>query len=109
MTWRAMAFCSLVSRDGVLEHNVAWNTGMQETQTIGTPNAIWEWRCRDCRVQYNEGYFTDSPGVDGGVFDIDYGDENNLLQHNFGHDSQGYCVSAFGADGRGRKLDSQRD
>jgi hypothetical protein len=85
--------------DGVLEHNVAWNTGMQETQTIGTPNAIWEWRCRDCRVEYNEGYFTDSPGVDGGVFDIDYGDENNLLQHNFGHDSQGYCVSVFGAEG----------
>ncbi len=84
---------------GVLEHNVAWNTGMQETQTIGTPNAIWEWRCRDCRVEYNEGFFTDSPGVDGGVFDIDYGDENNLLQHNFGHDSQGYCVSIFGAEG----------
>lgn len=84
---------------GVLEHNVAWNTGMQETQTIGTPNAIWEWHCRDCRVEYNEGYFTDSPGVDGGVFDIDYGDENNLLEHNFGHDSQGYCVSVFGADG----------
>jgi hypothetical protein len=84
---------------GVLEHNVAWNTGMQETQTIGTPNAIWEWKCRDCRVEYNEGYFSDSPGVDGGVFDIDYGDENNLLEHNFGHDSQGYCVSVFGAEG----------
>jgi hypothetical protein len=84
---------------GVLEHNVAWFTGMQEKETIGTPNAIWEWMCRDCRVEYNEGYFTDSPGVDGGVFDIDYGDENNLLQHNFGHDSQGYCVSVFGAEG----------
>jgi hypothetical protein len=84
---------------GVLEHNVAWYTGMQQTQTIGTPNAIWEWRCRDCRVEYNEGYFTDSPGVDGGVFDIDYGNENNLLRHNFGHDSQGYCVSVFGAEG----------
>jgi hypothetical protein len=84
---------------GVIEHNVAWNTGMQETQTIGTPNAIWEWKCRDCRVEYNEGYFSDSPGVDGGVFDIDYGDENNLLDHNFGHDSQGYCVSVFGAEG----------
>jgi len=84
---------------GVMEHNVAWYTGMQEKETIGTPNAIWEWRCRDCRVEYNEGYFTDSPGVDGGVFDIDYGDENNLLQHNFGHDSQGYCISVFGADG----------
>jgi len=86
---------------GVLEHNVAWYTGMQEKETIGTPNAIWEWMCRDCRVEYNEGYFTDSPGVDGGVFDIDYGDENNLLQHNFGHDSQGYCVSVFGAEGAG--------
>lgn len=84
---------------GVLEHNVAWYTGMQEKETIGTPNAIWEWMCRDCRVEYNEGYFTDSPGVDGGVFDIDYGDENNLLQHNFGHDSQGYCIPVFGADG----------
>lgn len=84
---------------GVLEHNVAWYTGMQEKETIGTPNAIWKWRCRDCRVEYNEGFFTDSPGVDGGVFDIDYGDENNLLEHNFGHDSQGYCVSVFGAEG----------
>jgi hypothetical protein len=84
---------------GVLEHNVAWYTGMQEKETIGTPNAIWEWMCRDCRVEYNEGYFSDSPGVDGGVFDIDYGDQNNLLQHNFGHDSQGYCISVFGADG----------
>jgi hypothetical protein len=84
---------------GVIEHNVAWYTGMQETQSIGTPNGIWEWRCRDCRVAYNEGYFTDSPGVDGGVFDIDYGDDNNLLEHNFAHDSQGYCVSVFGAEG----------
>jgi hypothetical protein len=84
---------------GVLEHNVAWFTGMQEKETIGTPNAIWEWRCKDCRVEYNEAYFTDSPGVDGGAFDIDYGDENNLLNHNFGHDSQGYCISVFGAEG----------
>ncbi|MGA2807356.1 MAG: right-handed parallel beta-helix repeat-containing protein [Terracidiphilus sp.] len=84
---------------GVLEHNVAWDTGMQETETIGTPNAIWEWRCSDCRVEYNEGYFSDSPGVDGGVFDVDYGNENNRVENNFGHDSQGYCVSVFGAEG----------
>jgi hypothetical protein len=85
--------------NGVIEHNVAWFTGMQETQSIGTPNAIWQWRCANCRVAYNEGYFTDSPGVDGGVFDIDYGDDNNLVEHNFGHDSQGYCISIFGAEG----------
>jgi hypothetical protein len=72
---------------------------MQETQSIGTPNAIWEWRCTDCQIAYNEGYFSDSPGVDGGVFDIDYGDDNNLVEHNFAHDSQGYCVSVFGAEG----------
>jgi len=87
------------TRHGVLEHNLAWYTGMQETQSIGTPNAIWEWRCADCRVEYNEGFFTDSPGVDGGVFDIDYGNENNRVEYNFGHDSQGYCVSVFGAEG----------
>ncbi len=86
---------------GVLEHNIAWNTGMQETETIGTPNAIWEWRCSDCRVEYNEGYFSDSPGVDGGVFDVDYGNENNRVEYNFGHDSQGYCVAIFGAEGGG--------
>lgn len=84
---------------GVIEHNVAWYTGMQETESIGTPNAIWEWRCIDCRVEYNEAYFSDSPGVDGGTFDIDYGDEKNVVAHNFGHDSQGYCVSVFGAEG----------
>ncbi|HTB96337.1 MAG TPA: right-handed parallel beta-helix repeat-containing protein [Terracidiphilus sp.] len=84
---------------GVLEHNVAWFTGMQETQSIGTPNAIWEWRCSDCRVEYNEGFFSDSPGVDGGIFDIDYGDIKNRVESNFGHDSQGYCISVFGADG----------
>ncbi len=84
---------------GLLEHNVAWNTGMQQTESIGTPDAIWEWMCRDCRVADNEGYFSDSPGVDGGVFDIDYGNEDNIVENNFGHDSQGYCVSIFGAEG----------
>jgi hypothetical protein len=87
------------ARHGLIEHNVAWNTGMQETETIGTPNAIWEWMCVDCRVAWNEGYFSDSPGVDGGVFDIDYGNVNNIVEHNFAHDSQGYCAAIFGADG----------
>jgi hypothetical protein len=87
------------TRHGLLEHNVAWNTGMQETETIGTPNAIWEWMCEDCRVAWNEGFFSDSPGVDGGVFDIDFGNRDNVVEHNFGHDSQGYCVAIFGAEG----------
>lgn len=86
------------ARHGLIEHNVAWNTGMQETETIGTPNAIWEWMCIDCRVSWNEGFLSDSPGVDGGVFDIDYGNVDNVVEHNFGHDSQGYCAAIFGAE-----------
>ena len=86
-------------RNGVIEHNVAWNTGMQESETIGTPNAIWEWMCIDCRVAWNEGFFSDSPGVDGGIFDIDYGNVNNIVEHNFAHDSQGYCAAIFAAEG----------
>lgn len=86
-------------KNGLVERNVSWNTGMQYTQSIGTPDAIWEWMCENCVVQYNEGFFSDSPGVDGGVFDIDYGNINNTVQYNFAHDSQGYCVSVFGAEG----------
>jgi hypothetical protein len=86
-------------KNGLIERNVSWNTGMQYTESIGTPSAIWEWMCEDCVVQYNEGFFSDSPGVDGGVFDIDYGNINNTVQYNFAHDSQGYCASIFGAEG----------
>lgn len=86
-----------LAKNGLIEHNVSWNTGMQHTESIGTPNAIWEWECDDCTVQYNEGFFSDSPGVDGGVFDIDWGCHNNIVQYNFAHDSQGYCASVFGA------------
>jgi hypothetical protein len=89
----------MLARNGRLERNVVWDTGMEYSYSIGTPDGIWEWMCEDCLVQYNEGFFTDSPGVDGGVFDIDFGNINNTVQYNFGHDSQGYCVSVFGAEG----------
>lgn len=89
----------MLAKNGRLERNAAWDTGMEYSYSIGTPDGIWEWMCEDCLVQYNEGFFTDSPGVDGGVFDIDYGNINNTVQYNFGHDSQGYCVSVFGAEG----------
>ena len=80
-----------------IESNVAWNTGMQVTQTIGTPNAIWTRMCDQCAVRQNEAFLTDSPGVDGGAFDIDYGNTNNSVIDNYGHDTQGYCVAVFGA------------
>lgn len=87
------------SHDAVISRSVAWHTGMQHQQTIGTPNAIWTWRCTDCMVQDNEAFLADSPGIDGGAFDIDYGNTRNTVQRNFGHDTAGYCVSVFAAFG----------
>lgn len=84
-------------RDGRIASSVAWNTGMQATESMGTPNAIWTWMCRDCVVEHNEAFLTDSPGVDGGAFDIDYGNTNNSVIDNFGHDTQGYCIAVFAA------------
>jgi hypothetical protein len=84
-------------RDGRIASNVAWNTGMQATESMGTPNAIWTWMCRDCVVEQNEAFLSDSPGVDGGAFDIDYGNTNNSVVDNYGHDTQGYCIAVFAA------------
>jgi sugar phosphate isomerase/epimerase len=85
--------------DGVIERSAAWRTGLQPTETIGTPNGIWTWRCRRCAVRWTEGFFVDSPGVDGGVYDIDWGNDDNVVEHNFGHDAMGYCLAVFAAGG----------
>lgn len=84
-------------KEGLIDNSAAWNTGMQPTQSIGTPNAIWTWMCKDCVVSNNEAFLTDSPGVDGGAFDIDYGNTRNSVLQNYGHDTQGYCIAVFGA------------
>lgn len=80
-------------------HSLAWHTGMQHQQSIGTPNAIWTWQCDHCIVEGNEAFLVDSPGVDGGAFDIDWGNTANIVRNNFGHDTAGYCVAIFGANG----------
>jgi hypothetical protein len=77
--------------------SAAWLTGMEPTQDVGTPNAIWTWTCYDCTVENNEAYLTDSPGVDGGAYDIDWNDHNNTVENNYAHDTQGYCIAVFGA------------
>lgn len=83
--------------DSVIETSTAWQTGMQPTETIGTPNAIWTWTCTDCTVRDNEAFLTDSPGVDGGAFDIDWDNTRNTVERNYAHDTQGYCVAVFAA------------
>ncbi|HEY2471884.1 MAG TPA: right-handed parallel beta-helix repeat-containing protein [Terracidiphilus sp.] len=80
-----------------IQTSVAWETGMQPTETTGTPNAIWTWTCTDCTVEDNEAFLTDSPGVDGGAYDIDWSNTRNLVQRNFAHDTQGYCFAVFAA------------
>jgi hypothetical protein len=85
--------------NGLIEKSAAWLTGLQPVERIGTPNGIWTWRCRNCTVQLTEGFFIDSPGVDGGVYDIDWGNDDNIVQYNYGHDAQGYCASVFAAAG----------
>jgi hypothetical protein len=83
--------------NGLIEKSAVWRTGLQPTQTIGTPNGIWYWSCSNCVIEWTEGFFVDSPGVDGGVYDVDWGSDNSIIQYNFGHDSMGYCASVFGA------------
>lgn len=83
--------------DGLIEKSAAWLTGLQPRETIGTPNGIWTWRCRRCTVRLTEGFLIDSPGVDGGVYDIDWGNDDNVVEYNYGHDAQGYCVAVFAA------------
>jgi hypothetical protein len=83
--------------NGRIEKSAAWRTGLQERDTIGSPNAIWTWTCRNCIVENTEGFWVDSPSVDGGVYDIDWGNDENVVQRNYGHDAQGYCAAIFGA------------
>jgi hypothetical protein len=88
-----------VVEHGLIERSAAWRTGQQPKETVGTPNAIWTWMCNDCVVQYDESWLSSSPSVDGGAFDIDWGNRNNTVQFNYGHDSKGYCAAVFGASG----------
>jgi hypothetical protein len=70
---------------------------MEPTQDVGTPDAIWMWTCDTCVVADNEAYLTDSPGVDGGAYDIDWNNRHDTIERNYAHDTQGYCISVFGA------------
>lgn len=83
--------------NGLIETSTAWQTGMQPTETIGTPNAIWTWTCTDCIVRDNEAFLTDSPGVDGGAYDVDWDNTRNIVERNYAHDTQGYCFAVFAA------------
>jgi hypothetical protein len=87
-----------IVQNGLIERSAAWRTGQQPIKTIGTPNAIWTWMCNECTVQFNESWLSSSPEKDGGAFDIDWGDRNNVVQFNYGHQSKRYCAAIYGAE-----------
>lgn len=86
--------------NGLLQKNVVYHSGICPKCTGSTPVGLWEWHCHSCIVQFNESYANDSWDGDGGDFDIDYYNDDNIVQYNYGHDSAGYCVAFFGAGGR---------
>jgi hypothetical protein len=82
-----------------MEHNLVYRSGQQpKAATIGTPNALWTWASNDVIVEHNEAFLNNSPGLDGGAFDIDYWSRNTTVQYNYAHDNAAYCVAIFGAD-----------
>jgi hypothetical protein len=85
--------------DGLIENSVAHDIGQTSVTTVGTPGAIWAWGCKRCTVQLTEAYNTDSPrNLDGGAYDIDFYNDDHVVQYNYGHDLGGYCISVFGAN-----------
>ncbi len=89
-----------------IRNSAAWEIGMEPTQDVGTPDAIWVWTCSECVVADNEAYLTDSPGVDGGAYDIDWNNQHVTIERNFAHDTQGYCISVFPGAGYVTRSDS---
>lgn len=83
--------------NGLVENSVVHDTG--ECPSCGsTPSGLWEWFCHKCIIQNNESYANQTWNGDGGDFDIDYYNTDNIVQYNYGHDSAGYCVANFGAE-----------
>ena len=88
-----------VTKNALIENSIAYNTGQITNASLGTPSAIWNWDCDTCTVQFNEAYLNHSPTTsDGGDYDSDYYNSNITIQYNYGHDTDGYCVSVFSAE-----------
>ena len=90
-----------IATNALIEKCTAYNTGQTTVTSIGTPDAIWNWDCSNCTVQFNEAYLSRTPtNNDGGDYDSDYYNSNITIQYNYGHDADGYCVAVFAADGQ---------
>jgi Right handed beta helix region len=91
-----------VVKHALIENSLAYRIGLAKVTRVGTPSAIWNWDCDHAVVQYNEAYDTHTPGNlhDAGAYDSDYFNHDLTIQYNYAHDTDGYCVAVFGADGK---------
>lgn len=84
------------TNNALVEQSVVYNSGIMTARKGHTPNGLWTWDCDDCIVQFNEVYESHSPKGDGGAFDIDYYNHRNVVQYNYGHENDSYCVAIYG-------------
>lgn len=89
--------------NGMMQNNVVHNAGQCPPNPGCGPGAtggLMDLNCHTCTIQNNESYdIQDFSPWDGGDYDIDVWNTSNTVQYNYGHDSIGYCVSVFSADG----------
>jgi len=87
--------------NGLMQNNVVHNSGQCPPDPGCGPGAtggLMDLYCHTCIMQNNESYdIQDFSPWDGGDYDIDVWNNDNIVQYNYGHDSIGYCVSLFSA------------
>jgi hypothetical protein len=96
-----MGMTIFAATNGLMQNNVVHNTGQCPPNPGCGPGAtggLMDLYCHTCTMQNNESYdIQDFSPWDGGDYDIDVWNTNNIVQYNYGHDSIGYCVSVFSA------------
>lgn len=97
-----MGMTIFAATNGMMQNNVVYNSGQCPPNPGCGPGAtggLMDLYCHTCTIQNNESYdIQDFSPWDGGDYDVDVWNTNNIVQYNYGHDSIGYCVSVFSAD-----------
>jgi hypothetical protein len=82
-----------------MEHNVFYNNGNGAGGAGKGLNGegVWWDNTNGMTAQFNEAYGNHTGKGDGGGLDNDMNSYNNLVQYNYLHDNDAYCVSVFSA------------
>ena len=91
----ATAIAVYWSSNVTVQNSKLFNNGANGVHGEGS----WSYHCDGCIWQHNES-FGNRLG-DGGGFDMDGETTNSVVQYNYIHDNEGYCVSAFAVGGTG--------